>query len=296
MNVLVTGGSGNLAKYVAQEFADHDLLLVDIVPPPADRDKVPFFKADVTNFEDCRKAIAQGQPDVIIALGAIPYPTDTRRSAGAVRPNGQPWPPADTTMRVNVMGLYYLMQAAAEAGVKKVIQTSSIVSVEAHDGKHYPYLPVDDNYPFCPSNSYNYSKMAGELMLEWFTRTFGMQTICMRPAWNFPPERLQQFAKDIKPTTQWENGLWHYVDTRDVARAHRQAFDALDRLLPHDAFLVHAADHRAPEDSRELVTKFRPDLISAIPVYLKGRQSFYSCQKAYNAFGYQPRYSWTDWL
>lgn len=30
MNVLVTGGSGNLAKYVAQEFADHNLLLVDM--------------------------------------------------------------------------------------------------------------------------------------------------------------------------------------------------------------------------------------------------------------------------
>ena len=79
-------------------------------------------------------------------------------------------------------------------------------------------------------------------------------------------------------------------------RAHRLAFDALDRLPPHDFFLISAADYRAMEDSRELVEKFRPDLLKSIPVYLRGRQGFVSCEKAHNAFGYRGRHSWTDWL
>ncbi len=52
-------------------------------------------------------------------------------------------------------------------------------------------------------------------------------------------------------------------------------FDALDRLLPHDRFLIHAADHRAMEDSRELVAKFRPSRSSQRPASHEGiRGSF----------------------
>jgi len=294
MNILITGGSGNLAKYICQEFADHNLLLADITPPPADRANVPFKKTDVTCIEECRAAIAECQPEVILALGAIPYPTDRHGSQVRPRPDGQPTLPFDATMRVNIMGLYYLMMAAADAKVKTVVQTSSIVAIES-DGKDYPYLPVDDNYPPCPTNSYNYSKAAGELMMKWFTKTYGIQTICMRPAWNWPPEFSQKYTKQVKPITEWSPWLWHYVDTRDVAWAHRLAFDARNRLPQHDAFLVHAPDHQGLEDSRELVEKYRPDLLSKA-VYLRGRQAFYSCQKAYNAFGYRGRFSWTDYL
>jgi nucleoside-diphosphate-sugar epimerase len=295
MNILVAGGSGKLAKYICQEFADHSLLLADVAPPPADRANVPFKQTDVTSFEQCQAAVAECQPEVILALGAIPYPTDRAGSKPGPRPDGQPAPPFDTTMKVNIMGLYYLMMAAAEAKVKAVIQTSSIVAVES-DGTSYPYLPVDDNYPLCPKNSYNYSKIAGELMMKWFTKTYGIQTICMRPAWNWTPEFSQQWAQKVKPITEWSSWLWHYVDTRDVAWAHRLAFDALDRLPEHDAFIVHAPDHQGMEDSREIVEKFRPDLLKQVPVYLKGRQAFYSCAKAHDAIGYRGRYSWTDYL
>ena len=293
MNILVTGGSGHLAKYIHQEFAGDDLLLADIVEPPPDRAGVPFMKVDLTSFEACQAAIAKCEPQLILALGALPYPTDSGGSQGAVRAVGKPTPPFDTTMMVNVMGLYYLMMAAVEAKVEAVIHTNSIVAVQPHDG-NYPYLPVDDNYAQRPTNSYNYSKMAGQRMLEWFSRTYGIQTCCLRPAWNWPPEKTREYAATVEPATAWSSWLWHYVDTRDVAWAHRLAFDALDRLPVHDSFLVHAPDHAAMEDSRELVAKFRPDLLNSIPVYLKGRQSFYSCEKARNAFGYQARFSWTD--
>jgi nucleoside-diphosphate-sugar epimerase len=296
MNILVTGGSGKLAKYIAQEFSDHDLMLMDVVPPPEDREGLPCRQGDVTCYDDCKEAIAACEPQVILALGALPWPTDETSRRAAAEADGRTLPPFDTTIRVNVLGLYYLMQAAVEAGVETVIQTSSIVTIVG-EGTDYQYLPVDDDHPSCPTNSYNYSKMAGELMLQWFTRTFGIQTLCARPAWNWTPEALKAYAQEVQPATRWEGGgLWHYVDTRDVATAHRQMFDARDRLLDHDAFLIHAADHRAMEDSRELVETFRPDLLESIPVYLRGRQAFVSCEKAHNAFGYEARYSWTDWL
>ena len=296
MNVLVTGGSGSLARYICQEFADHNLLLADITPPPADRAHLPFKQTDLTSFEDCKAAIALCQPEAILALAAIPYASDDDRAReSSLRFRGPPLPERDATMQVNVMGLYYLMMAAVEAGVKTVIHTGSIVSVVGA-AVDYRYLPVDDDHPGYPDESYRYSKMAGELMLQWFTRSYGIQTLVPRPAANATPERLQQVAQQPRPTTAWSPHLWHYVDVRDVAWAHRLMFEAREKLLPHDAFLIHAPDHMAPEDSRELVAKFRPDLLNAIPVYLRERQAFVSCQKAHNAFGYQGRYSWTDFV
>jgi nucleoside-diphosphate-sugar epimerase len=271
MNILVTGGAGRLAHYVCQEFSEHDLLLVDVVEPPEERG-CAFRRTDLTSFEDCRAAIAQCEPQVILALGALPWPTDNPSAREQAAADGRGAPPPDTTMRVNVMGLYYLLTAAVEAGVETVIQTGF------------------------PDNSYNYSKIAGELMCKWFTKAHGIQTLVARPAWNWTPERSQEYARSVEPTTAWSPYLYHYVDTRDVAWAHRLMFDARDRLLPHDAFLVHAPDHTAPEDSRELVERFWPEAIGRIPVYLRDRQAFVSCEKAHNAFGYTPRYSWTDWL
>lgn len=292
MNVLITGGSGNLAGYVIREFADHQVFLTDTRKPPEDRSHLPFIRGDLTAIEDCRNVISQSNPEVIIALGAIPSPTDRLFENG----RRESTLPFDTTMRVNVMGLYYLMTAAAEAGVKAVIQTSSIVTIIGRKTV-YKYLPVDDDHPGCASDSYIYSKMAGELMLEWFSTAYGIKTHCCRSAWIWTPEKLRDHARSIGPTEQWEDSaLWHYVDIRDVARAHRQIFDALDRLPAHDSYLVTAADHRAQEDSRELVEKFRPELLETIPISLTGRQSFASCEKARNAFGYSPRHSWTDWL
>ena len=288
MNVLVTGGSGRLAGYVVREFAGHELVLTDLRPPPDDRAHLPFLAADLTAMEDCRRVVAESGAEAIVALGAIPYATDdANRGAGAT-------PAFDTTIRVNVLGLYYLLTAAAEAGIKLVVHTSSVVTIKG-GATTYRYLPLDDAHPGCVSNSYIFSKMAGELMLEWFWRAHGLRSVGCRPAWIWTPEQLQEHARTIAPTTEWESALWHYVDIRDVARAHRLLFDAAERLPPHEYYLIGAADHRAPEESRELVERLRPELLEEIAVDLSGRQAFVSCAKARAAIGYEARHSWTDW-
>ena len=184
--------------------------------------------------------------------------------------------------------------AAAEAGVRKVVQTSSVVAIKG-GATTYRYLPIDDDHPGCVTESYIFSKMAGEMMLEWFWRAHGIHSVACRPAWIWTPEQLQEHAAGIAPTTEWESSLWHYVDIRDVARAHRLLFDALERLPPAECYYAGAADHRAPEESRELVERLRPELVGAIPIDLTGRQAFVSYAKAEAAVGYQPRHSWTDW-
>lgn len=290
MKVLITGGSGRLAGYVAREFAEHEVVLTDLRPPPADRAHLPFLAGDLTGIADCRRVVAESGAEAIVALGAIPYATD-RADRGA---GGGAAPPFDATVRVNVLGLYYLLTAAAEAGVKLVVQTSSVVTVKG-GAATYRYLPLDDDHPGWVTDSYVFSKQAGELLLEWFWRAHGIHTIGCRPAWIWTPEELREHARTVGPSAAWEPSLWHYVDIRDAARGHRLLFDAAARLPPASCYLLTAADHRAPEESRELVARLRPELLNAIPVDLTGRQSFVSCAKARAAVGYEARYSWTDW-
>ena len=90
MNILITGGSGRLAKYVCQEFAGYDVMLADLVSPPDDRSHLPFIKTDVTSIDDCRVALAACQPEAIIALGAIPSPTDDLKRRAAAEAAGRP--------------------------------------------------------------------------------------------------------------------------------------------------------------------------------------------------------------
>ena len=263
MNVLITGGSGRLAGYVAREFADHQLVLTDVRPPPDDRAHLPFVAADLTDFADCRRVIAESEPEAIVALGAIPYATDKAGRDG----NG---PPFDTTMRVNVLGLYYLLTAAAEAGVKKLVQTSSVVTMKG-GAITYRYLPIDDDHPGCVTESYIFSKMAGEMMLQWFWRAYGIHSVGCRPAWIWTPEELQRHAQNIAPTSAWESGLWHYVDIRDVAHAHRLLFDALaaGRVL-----LRRRRRPPRPRGVRELIERLRRNWC----IDLTGRQAFVSRQ------------------
>lgn len=288
MKVLITGGSGRLAGYVAREFADHQVALTDLRPPPDDRAHLPFLAGDLTDVADCRRVVAESGAEAIVALGAIPYATDRAERGDDTAP------PFDTTVRVNVLGLYYLLTAAAEAGVKLVVQTSSIVTVKG-GATTYRYLPLDDDHPGWVTDSYVFSKHAGELLLEWFWRAHGIRAIGCRPAWIWTPQALQAHAGAVGPTTEWDPALWHYVDIRDAARGHRLLFDAAERLPPASCYLLTAADHRAPEESRELVARLRPELLSAIPVDLTGRQSFVSSAKARAAVGYEARHSWTDW-
>jgi len=272
-------------------FSDLDLVLTAPRPLPEERRVKPFIQADLTDFDQCQRLIAEAAPDVILAVGAIPSPTD---SAGTREQPGKR--PFDATMRVNIMGLYYLMMAAVEAKVRAVIFTGSNVTV-LDGGGNYRYLPLDDQHPdSVPSNSYNFSKRADDLMLAWFTRAYGIQTISTRPGWMHSPQQMQDLAKNVKPATRWDNGLWQYIAYEDVALGHRQIFDTLDRLPPHDTYLLGAADHRAMEDSRELVEKFcPPELAKTVPEGFSGRQAFINCQKAHNAFGFQAQRSWTDY-
>jgi len=297
MKVLVTGGSGRLAKHVVRELEkDYELVLFSRSRPPEDRSDLTWIQGDLNSFQDCQRA-AEGV-QAIQHLGAVPYPVDHPQIRAQAE--GREIPAFDMTMRTNIMGTYYLMRAAVQAGVKVVVMAGSNCAL-GHgyriSEKPFPihYLPIDEEHPSDVEDSYSYSKLVGEELLASFTRAYPIRTYVTRPAGICPPERREAMAEKVQPATGWSDWLWGWVASEDVAWAHRTLMEKAEDLPPHDVYFVNGADTTALEESRELLARFRPDLLP-LAEGVKGYQSFISTEKGRRAFGYEARYTWREYL
>ena len=296
MKVLITGASGRLGPYVIRELAErHSLVLMSRRQPSDEFANIPFIQGDLNNFEDCQRAV-EGV-EAIQHLGAQPNPVDHPDLRAGAEENGIPF---DATFKTNMLGTYYLMQAAIEADVKTVVMSGSNCAL-GHGFRisktHIPidYLPIDEEHPCYPEDSYSFSKRCGEDLLATYTRAYGIRTYMTRPSGITPDERRKQLAENAKPTNGWTPWMWCWVGSEDVASAHRMIMEKTDTLPPHDVYFLNADDTVALEPSLELVERFKPELLPKVRS-LNGHQSFFNCDKLKNDVGWKHETSWRQYL
>ena len=183
--VLVTGGAGfigsNLVEYLLQHGVKH-LRVIDNLSTGYERNlkdflrdpRFEFFRADIRNAEDCRKA-CEGMTHIShqAALGSVP------RSLKE---------PA-TTNDVNVGGFVNILTAARDEGVKRVVYASSS-SVYGDE----PTLPKVEERVGKPLSPYAVSKKANELYGEIFADSYGMSIAGLRYFNIFGPRQDPQGA------------------------------------------------------------------------------------------------------
>src|SRR5262249_17306406 len=153
MKVLVTGASGQLAPFVIRAlWEQHDVVLMSRQPPAPEFAALPWMQGDVTVFADCRQAV-QGM-DAIQPLAAQPWPVDHPALRGQAAAQGIPF---DATFKSNMLGLYYLMHAAVEAGVGRVVMSGSNCAL-GHGYRisqtAFPFqaLPLNQHHPPFPAH------------------------------------------------------------------------------------------------------------------------------------------------
>jgi nucleoside-diphosphate-sugar epimerase len=298
MKVLVTGSTGRLGPYVVEELeqAGHKVVLFARRRPPETMTHLDWVEGDICDFDDCVRAM-RGGIDAVQHLAAQAWPTDHPQQRAQAEEQGVAF---DTTMRSNVMGLYYLLQAAVRADVGIFVMTGSNCALGhgyriSGDPFPFEYLPADEAHPPAVEDSYSYSKLAGEMLLESYTRAYGMRTYAVRAAGICNEERRRGMAERAAPAESWSPWLWAWVGSEDVASAHRLLMEKAHEIEPYGTYFCNADDTSALEPSRELVERYKPDLVSSIRD-LEGHASFLSNRRLKDVVGWAHRTSWRQYL
>lgn len=221
--VVCTGGSGRLGTYVTDDLRGRcDLTVLDVKPTTAPG--VKYVNVNIFDHAALTRAFA-GQ-DAVVHLAAIPNP----RTA-----------PADVTFNTNVQGTWNVLQAAEDAGVKRVVVASS----DAALGLHYnppaygpQYMPIDENHPLRPVEFYSLSKEVTESICRCYSNRGKVEVLAIRPTHIvFPPEYPELVARGADVQNYH---IWMYVSPEDVAQGFRRALEVAK--APFQAFFISAAD------------------------------------------------------
>ena len=219
--VLVTGASGRVGRHVVDALlGDCEVTVLDLAPPVQD---VAFIEGNVLDLGAVRAATAD--QDAVIHLAAIDI--------------GVPAEP-EAYFGTNVMGTWNAVQAAREAGVRKVVLASSISAVGVGEMRSdFPpeYIPIDEAHPTKPAHAYGVSKLVVEDIARAFALEGDMSITCLRPVAVIVESNLRRAVERANhPGHPW---LASYVTGEDTGSAFAAA---LDHDAPFDAMFVAAAD------------------------------------------------------
>jgi uronate dehydrogenase len=188
MNVLITGGAGDIGQYFARTYADQYTLTLTDIREPADTFGGRFVQADVTD-RDAMRDLCQGM-DSVVHLAANRSPRAT-------------W---DQLIGPNINGLYAVFQAAADAKVRRVVYASSVNANYLETDR-----PLREDEPPRPINLYGAAKVLGEAMLSSYAAQGAFSAIALRIAYAQP--------HDSPYLTLHNDMLWELASYRDVAQA-----------------------------------------------------------------------------
>ncbi len=221
MKVLVTGGAGQIGRYVVEELsqAGHEVVVLDQALPQQRVEGVQYRIGDHEQLGHVVE-LCPGT-DAIVHLSAIP-------AAGT-------WPNT-TVFRSNVMGTFNVHEAAVITNVPLVVSTSS-QSAYGFAYQYRPfmphYLPMDENHPDLSQDPYGLSKMMGEEIAHTYHRRCDLRVCSLRPPWVIQPEVYDQdFAHVLQGAESWNGMLYSYVDVRDLATAFRLVLEAPPDTVP----------------------------------------------------------------
>ena len=278
--VVVTGGSGRLGQFVIRDLLDHryQVLSLDKVPP---REKLcPSWLADLRHSGDLFEALKGAYG--IIHLGAYQAPN--------LAPDAE-------TLSNNVAATYNVLRAAADLKVKKVVLASSTaafgfiyaVKLWAPD-----YLPLDENHPSKPQDSYGLSKVLGEQIADSIVSVHPDMTVSSLrfPGVNFDLS-YESFRERWRNPATRTNGFWTYIDARDAATTCRLALEG--KFTGHEVFIASAPKNCMIQSTMELVKQYLPKGAKI----KKAAGTHWSCvdsAKARRLLGFKPLHVWQDYL
>ena len=283
-SILITGGAGTVGSVIAPMLAEAGWTVRrgDVRPlPDAVGEYVPL---DLRRPEDARRAV-EGVDAIVHA--AAWHGVHLRDHA------------ARDFWELNVDGTYNLLEAAADAGVSRVVisSTMGVYGSSARPDDEDPAVRVHEALPLRPGDIYGHSKVVTERLAAFFERSRGMRAIALRYGM-FVPEPFAHYGIRL---------LYGGVDARDVATANIAALWRMEAPGEFAAYNVFSALPFADADLERLrtdpmsaVARHWPDapaLLEAIGAKPWGPiNAVYDIARARRDLGWTPRYGFAEFL
>lgn len=278
--VVVTGGSGRLGQFVIRDLLarSYQVLSLDKVSP---REKIcPSWLADLRQSGDLFEALKGAYG--IVHLGAYQAPN--------LAPDAE-------TLSNNVSSTYNVLRAAADSKVKRVVLASSTAAfgfIYATKLWAPDYLPLDEQHPSNPQDSYGLSKVLGEKIADSIVSVHHDMTISSLrfPGVNFDLT-YESFRERWRNPPARASGFWTYIDARDAATTCRLALEA--KFTGHEVFIASAPNNCMIQPTVELVKKYLPKGAKIKKV----AGTHWSCvdsAKARRVLGFKPEHMWQDYI
>ena len=166
MKSLVTGGAGFIGSHIVDKLIElgHEVIAIDNESAESNEefywnDEAQNYKYDICDYEKTR-SLYDGI-DYVFHLAA-----ESRIQPAILNPI--------EAVTKNCVGTCTVLQCAREAGVKKVIYSST------SSGYGFNEPPNHENQPDDCLNPYSVSKVAGEKLCKMYTKLFGLKTVIFR--------------------------------------------------------------------------------------------------------------------
>ncbi|WP_299051015.1 NAD(P)-dependent oxidoreductase [uncultured Nocardioides sp.] len=294
MRIFFTGGTGKAGKYVVEHLLEQGHQVTNADLEPLGLDGVDDLRVDLTDVGQVYSALTapsnQGQ------LDAEPYnpPYDAVVHFAAIP---RPMLESDSeTFRTNILAHYNVLEAATRLGIRKVLFASSETTygICFAQGDRKPlYVPVDEEHPTVPEDSYAMSKVAGEAVAQSFQQRTGADIYGLRINNVIEPHEYEEYFGDyLKDPSLRRRNVFAYIDTRDLAQLVRRALETDG--LGYEVFNVANADMSVAAKTDEILRDFYEGV--EVRRELGPDETFYSIEKARRVLGYSPEHSWRDVL
>jgi dTDP-glucose 4,6-dehydratase len=178
VKLLVSGGAGFIgSNFVRQRVNDHgdEVVVLDKLTYAGRRENLEDLGGAVTlvhgAIEDAAK-VAEAVGDGVDAIVNFAAETHVDRSISG----------PDAFVETNVRGSLVLLEAAREHGVRRYVQISTDeVYGSIEEGS------FTEESPIVPSSPYSASKAGGDLLVQSYFHTYGLESVICRGSNNYGP-------------------------------------------------------------------------------------------------------------
>lgn len=186
MKILITGGAGfiggNFCHYMVTKYPEYMIVCldkltyagnIDTIKTLMDKQNFKFIKADISDRRSIKKIFDEERFDIVINFAAESHVDRSILDPGIF-------------LKTNILGTQVLMDACRENDVKRYHQVST--------DEVYGDLPLDrldlfftEESPIHTSSPYSASKASADLLVQAYTRTFGLPATISRCSNNYGP-------------------------------------------------------------------------------------------------------------